>query len=234
MRRVLSRRLLSIVAVVFAQVAMSAAHGADGPVTAGLYHEGVKAYFSGDAAKAAEVLGSATQAGSNDPRAYFFLGLAQNRLRKGKDAEASYRRGAELESQSYNNFYNVSAALERVQGDERRVLETYRAAGRKQALAAVEKVRMERFRRFNPEEAVAGPANPSDGQAAPSATVGGVLSTPPAASTPAATAPATSDNPFGAPAAPAAQPPGAQPPAAQPPAAQPPAAQPPSANPFGT
>jgi tetratricopeptide (TPR) repeat protein len=197
-----------------------------------VYHQGLKSFYAGRYAEANETLSQAIDGGTKDPRPYYIRGIANLRLGRTANAQADFQAGAAIEGHDFDLFYNVSKALERIQGNERKMLESYRAAGRKNALAEVEKVRFQLYRRFNPGEGVVGAATTTSGAggAAGQASAG----TDPNA--PAATGAAPANNPFGG-AAPAPTAPnnpfGGGAPAATPPAAAPPAAAPPT-NPFGT
>lgn len=240
------------VAVLFQGTARSAS-AIDEKVLTAVYHEGLKSFFAGDYTQSVATLTQAIDGGSKNPSCYYFRGLAQSRLGRGAEARKDFTTGAELEGQDFNVFFNASQSLERIQGPERRVLETYRAAGRKNALAAVEKIRLEQFHRFDPAQAAptapasAAPAaegvpaaeGPNPFGAQPAMPAGGAApaADPFGSPMPSAPQPAPAGaSPFGAPAAPAGGNPfGA--PATQPPAAQPPSAQPtaaPAANPFGS
>lgn len=231
MRSTFSAALLML-GVLSAPPAMRSADAIDDKVLASVYHEGLKAFYAGDNRSAHATLSQAIDAGSKDPRCYYIRGFANARLGRMPEAQQDFTTGAELEAQDFDVFYNVSQALERIQGPERRALETYRTAGRKHALAAVEKIRLEQFQRFDPTAIAAPAANPPAAEtpaAAPpvAGDAANPFGTQPAAPAMPATAPADAGNPFGAPSAPAVPPPAA------PPAAAPPAA-PPSANPFGS
>lgn len=221
---------LLVIGATLLSPAMRSAGAVDDKVLASVYHEGLKAFYAGDNRSAHETLSQAIDAGSKDPRCYYIRGFANARLGRMPEAQQDFTKGAELEAQDFDVFYNVSQALERIQGPERRALETYRTAGRKHALAAVEKIRLEQFQRFDPTAVAAPAANPpaaATPAAAPptSGDAANPFGTQPAAPAMPATPPADAGNPFGAPSTPA-------PPAAAPPAA-PPAATP-SANPFGS
>jgi hypothetical protein len=116
------------------------------------YGAGVHAFFAGDYAGAYEQLTTAIQAGSKDPRAFYFRGLACLNLGRDPDAIIDFRKGAELESSDVNRFYDVGRALERVQGSARTELEKYRVAARMAALEAAEKVRKDRYQAIQREE----------------------------------------------------------------------------------
>lgn len=196
-----------------------------------VYAQGLKAFYAGQYTQAHDVLTQAIDGGTKDPRPFYIRGVSNLRLGRTANAKADFEAGAAIEGRDFDVFYNVSTALERIQGGERRMLESYRASGRKNALAAIEKIRFEHFRRFDPNEGVAGAASTTSG-------TGITASQAPAAATDPSAMPATGAtpaNPFGAP---AASPPAGAPanpfgaPAATPPAAAPPAT--PNANPFGT
>lgn len=124
-----------------------------------MYGVGVHSYFSGNYPQAMSDLTTVIDAGSSDPRAFYFRGLAAMRLRMNDNAEQDFRRGAELEAKSFDRFYPVSRSLERVQGYDRVALERHRAQAR--AIAYQEKqkreqARYEQLRRA--EEAVVRPA----------------------------------------------------------------------------
>ena len=116
------------------------------------YGAGVHAFFAGDYAGAYEQLSVAIQGGSKDPRAFYFRGLACLNLGREPDATIDFRKGAELESNDVNRFYDVGKALERVQGSARTELEKYRVAARMAALEAAEKVRKQRYEAIQREE----------------------------------------------------------------------------------
>jgi len=202
-----------------------------------VYNQGLKAFYAGQYTQAHDTLSQAIEGGSKDPRVFYIRGVAGLRLGRQAAAKADFEQGAAIEGKDFDLFYNASSALERIQGPERRMLESYRTAGRKNAIAEIEKIRFEHFRRFDPNEGVVGSAT-TGSTGAPAA--GATDPSAPAGTAPAANpfgAPAAPANPFGAPAAPAT-PAGANPfgtPTTPPPAAAPPAAGPPTnANPFGT
>ena len=100
------------------------------------YGMGVHAYFSQNFQEAYDDLSSAISAGSRDPRCYYFRGLSYLRLGREEDAQIDFQRGAELETRDVNKFYNVPAALERIQGADRGVAGTLSVRGPTRRLAA--------------------------------------------------------------------------------------------------
>ncbi|HEX3656072.1 MAG TPA: hypothetical protein VHV55_09705 [Pirellulales bacterium] len=201
---------------------------AEDPAIEGFYGSGVEAYYTGDYIRAFNLLNAAVQAGTHDPRVYYFRGLAETFLGRSPDAVRDFQKGAEFESSDASSVVDVGRSLERVQGPTRLLLERYRAAARLAAVAERQRQRLLRYGQVRPAPvAVARPAGPVGGAPAAGA---------PAAAAPAGAPPAqqpAADDPFAAPAAtpqkPAAEDPFAAPPAAGKPAA--PAAEDPFAAP---
>ncbi len=221
-----------------------------------LYGRGVHAYFSRNYQDAHKLLSDAATSGSKDPRVYYFRALADNRLKRPEDAAADLKMATELEFGG-DEPVQVSKSLERVQGNERLMIEDARSKARISIRnAAEERAKLRYENRVKAEAAVlrkppvvAAPPAGTPAVAAPDKTDPFGAETPeatpakpaaPAAEKPAAeekpAAPAkpAADDPFGdvpaKPAAPAAEKPAA--PAAEKPAAPAPA-KPPVDDPFG-
>ena len=92
-----------------------------------LYGEGVHRYFARDYAGAEQFLSRAIEAGSQDPRAFYFRGLARSAY--GGGGEFDYDEGARLEA-SGRVGANIGMALTRVQGYERAKIEKARQNAR--------------------------------------------------------------------------------------------------------
>jgi hypothetical protein len=92
-----------------------------------VYGRGVHAYNAGDTDKAIEWLDMAINAGSEDPRVYYYHGLAMMRQSGGTiDAGISdFEQAANLEITN-GRIVDVGRALERIQGDVRRQIEDIR------------------------------------------------------------------------------------------------------------
>jgi tetratricopeptide (TPR) repeat protein len=131
-----------------------------------LYGKGVQEYYSSDYVKAYEWLTTAIGAGSRDPRAFYFRGLAYLKLGRTPDAEVDFRKGAELESKDLNKYYNVGRAIERIQGQDRQLLESYRVQARMAAFAESEKIRKARYEALKREEARVLQQQAAEGEAA--------------------------------------------------------------------
>lgn len=91
------------------------------------YATGLKLYFAGQYPQAEDEFMEAYRNNSQDARYLYFLGLSRLSQR-GKRGEAidNFQRGWLLERQAKPNSAAVGAALERVQGEARQVLNSYR------------------------------------------------------------------------------------------------------------
>ncbi len=98
-----------------------------------LYDRGVNAYFAGRSSEAEAALSEAIQWNPQDPRAYYFRALTLLRQGRSDEARGDMLTGAMLEAQSPRHFA-IGAALERVQGSERLMLERYRRDARRDAV----------------------------------------------------------------------------------------------------
>jgi len=94
---------------------------------------GIHAYHAGDYDRAYDDLTNAIEAGTDDPRSYYFRGLAALKLGRTSEAEADFSAGADREV-STGSIRRVSRSLERVQGHDRLTLERFRARARLGAL----------------------------------------------------------------------------------------------------
>jgi hypothetical protein len=95
--------------------------------------DGMHAYHAGDYDRAYDALTNAIEAGTDDPRGYYFRGLAALRLGRTNEAEADFTTGADRELAN-GTTRRVSLSLERVQGSDRLTLERFRARARLGAL----------------------------------------------------------------------------------------------------
>lgn len=93
------------------------------------YGVGVHAYFDGRYEQACENLTQAIEAGSQDPRALYFRGLAERKLGRLDEAEADFSAAAMKEAKAVGDW-DVSRSLERVQGGDRLAIERHRFRAR--------------------------------------------------------------------------------------------------------
>ncbi|MGZ0173671.1 MAG: tetratricopeptide repeat protein [Planctomycetales bacterium] len=87
--------------------------------------DGTEAFLTGKHEVAVQLLDVADANGSNDPRTYYFRGLARQELGLSDEAVADYKRAIGLELHPANRI-NVDLALEPVQGEMRLALEKHR------------------------------------------------------------------------------------------------------------
>ena len=202
------------------------------PILEQTYGTGVHAYFSQDHVKAHELLTTAIDGGSKDPRCYYFRGLCCLQLGREEEAKPDFEKAAELETLDVSKFFNVAKSLERIQGSSRLLMEEYRAKARMIALKREQELRANRYEEIRSQEqrilrqqADRAPDKPIDLSKQPAPANGNpfglspikepapVKSTVEPAAAPAAAAPAKAGDPFAAPAKPAAAKPAAPAPA---------------------
>lgn len=110
-------------------VAVSAAAPAAAMDTSTGLGAGMHAFHGGDYAASFDWLSGVIAAGSKDPRAFYFRGLAARRSGREMEAEADFLEGAKLEALGEGGR-TIGRALERVQGADRLLVERYRAKAR--------------------------------------------------------------------------------------------------------
>lgn len=98
-----------------------------------IYGGGVHAYHAGDATRAYDELTQVIEAGSQDPRPWYFRGLAASKLGRFDEAEADFSTAAAREVAGAGDWH-VGRSLERVQGRDRFAIERHRI--RAQIIAA--------------------------------------------------------------------------------------------------
>jgi len=103
------------------------------PALATGYGNGVHAFNEGDYQCSYDELSRVIEAGSNDPRAFYFRGLAALKLGRVDEADADFQQGANLEADGLGGRA-VSRALERIQGCDRLKLEQFRSQARVSAV----------------------------------------------------------------------------------------------------
>jgi len=106
---------------------------------------GIHAFHTGDFDRAYDDLTQAIEAGSDDPRVFYFRGLAALKLGRTGEADADFIAGAEREATD-GGTARVSRSLERVQGCDRLALERHRARAR---LAGLQRDRQAAGRRYS-------------------------------------------------------------------------------------
>lgn len=135
--------LVAVVMIVAAGAAEAQTSPEPLPI-ASAYGSGVHAYFAGDYPRSEELLSAAIEAGTADPRAWYFRGLAALRTGRFDEAEADFSEGARREIQRTGSW-PVSRSLERVQGIDRLRLERHRVRARVAALQSEAGARKRRY-----------------------------------------------------------------------------------------
>ncbi len=95
------------------------------------YGKAVHAFFAGHYQETVKLLESTEKRKNEDPRAYYFLALAQLRLGEKDLADQIFKKAArlELEGRSARDF-DIPETLRRIQGKERLLVEKYRREAR--------------------------------------------------------------------------------------------------------
>ncbi len=144
------RRWTLLVATVILLAALPA-HARDS-LLGQLYGRGAHAYFSGDFVKAHGLLTAAIEGETRDPRPYYFRGLVYLRLNRPEQAQMDFSNGAQLEAGDSNGVYDVSKALQRVQGRTRLMIERYRADARLSASKRAKAIHHARYEAIRSQE----------------------------------------------------------------------------------
>ena len=98
------------------------------------YGEGIHKYFAGNSSESIQALDAAIAEKSNDPRPYYFRGLARMRCGDSYGAMSDYQMASQIEALGKRRSPAVARALERVQGAERLYLEKIRTAAFRPAM----------------------------------------------------------------------------------------------------
>lgn len=128
-----TRNLLFAAATLIVSALPSLAQ-AQNPVLAEMYGRGVHAFFAGQYDDAYQRLSLAIDNGLQDPRAYYFRGLAANASGRQYEAESDWQMGAELEA-SGKGAGAIGRSLARIQGSSRLQLEAIRQKAKLEAVA---------------------------------------------------------------------------------------------------
>ncbi len=95
-----------------------------------VYGRGVHAYFANRMARSEQLFSQVVQAGSTDPRVYYFRAMTRLRTGRQYEAEDDMKIGAAYEARDPGSQHSIGIALQRVQGHGRRTLERFRREGR--------------------------------------------------------------------------------------------------------
>lgn len=108
-----------------------------------MYGQAVHSFFRGDSMNAEALLNEVIEAGSQDPRAYYFRGLCKANI--GMDMSIpDFEKAAQLEIDG-KKVVNVGKALERIQGQARIAIEKSRSKARLVARAQLLEIQRTRY-----------------------------------------------------------------------------------------
>ncbi len=105
-------------------------HAQDSAELSAIYGRGVHAYFANQSHQAEQHFTQVIQAGSSDPRVFYFRAVVRMRMGRQHEAESDMQVGANYEARNPGRIGSISKALERVQGHSRRKLEKFRRQAR--------------------------------------------------------------------------------------------------------
>ncbi len=121
---------LSLVSVLAGLSISSSAHAQQRSALAAVYGRGVHAYFAGNSSQAEQYFTQVIQAGSVDPRPYYFRAVLRLGQERQFEAENDMRIGAAYEARNPGAKHSIGRSLQRVQGSGRRTLEKFRRQAR--------------------------------------------------------------------------------------------------------
>jgi len=123
---------------------------ADTEESESIYGNGVHAFFDRDYEEAVNILSKVEELKTEDPRPYYFLGLAYLRQKKTEQADKYFKKAAQLEFGGRAlRDYAVSESLRRIQGEERLRLEKIRAEERINARLREQRLQEARYGQKN-------------------------------------------------------------------------------------
>ena len=115
-----------------------------------IYGKGVHAFFDRDYEEAVTILSKTEEIKNNDPRSYYFLGLAYLRQKKTEQADQYFKKAAQLEYSGRSlRDYAVPESLRRIQGEERLRIEKIRAEERTNARIREQRLQELRYGKEN-------------------------------------------------------------------------------------
>ena len=133
-----------------------------------IYGKGVHAFFDQNYEEAVKILSKIEELKTNDPRPYYFMGLAHLRQKHTEQADQYFKQAAQMEySGRALRHYAVPESLRRIQGEERLRIEKVREEERTNARVRDQRTQEARYGAENAaaREALrhsAAPANPNE------------------------------------------------------------------------
>src|SRR5690349_811818 len=127
MNRCVARPRLSVLSLagglLVAVLSFRPAVAQDSPELTEIYGRGVHNYFGGQVTLSDDQFSEVINAGSTDPRVYYFRGLARLRTGRQHEAEQDLAVGASYEARDPGASGAIGRALTRVQGSNRQLVE---------------------------------------------------------------------------------------------------------------
>ncbi len=104
--------------------------GQSGPDMTAVYGRGIHAYFANRTSQADAYFTQVINAGSQDPRVFYFRAMARLRAGRQYEAQQDMQLGAMFEARDPGASGSIGQALTRIQGRNRQMLEQYRRQAR--------------------------------------------------------------------------------------------------------
>jgi|GEM_PF-2739372 len=141
--------LFSLVLVAGSWSGLSCTYAQSSSALTAVYGRGVHAYFAGNTSLAEQYFTQVIQAGSTDPRPYYFRAVLRLQTGKRFEAENDMRVGAAYEARDPGAKHSIGRALQRVQGPGRRILEKFRRQARLDRLQQGQQQTRQRYEQRN-------------------------------------------------------------------------------------
>ncbi|RIK87194.1 MAG: hypothetical protein DCC67_02185, partial [Planctomycetota bacterium] len=125
-----------------------------------LYGRGVHSYFAGRLHEAEQQFTDVINAGTSDPRVYYFRAMARLRTGRSYEAAEDLRIGAMYEARDPGGASQIGQSLARIQGPGRQLLERYRRQARVERAQEQRQISQARYeeQRSNEQQVLRQPA----------------------------------------------------------------------------
>jgi hypothetical protein len=148
----LKLRVIALALLALGFVASVRAQAQNSSELTATYGRGVHAYFANRTDLAEQFFSQVIEAGSTDPRVFYFRAMTRVRSGRPYEAEEDMRMGATLEARDPGNRLAIGKALERVQGPHRILLEGFRQQARLERLEQRQRQTRDRYEQLRLRE----------------------------------------------------------------------------------
>ncbi len=148
----LTFRVIALALLALGFVASVRAQAQNSSELTAAYGRGVHAYFANRTDLAEQFFSRVIEAGSTDPRVFYFRAMTLIRSGRPNEAEDDMRMGATLEARDPGNRLAIGKALERVQGPHRILLEGFRQQARLERLEQRQRQTLDRYEQLRLRE----------------------------------------------------------------------------------